>query len=84
MKQIEPVSLIVLPLVAHGQTIEGDEPGHHHQRETLHRGRPDGRTRAFAPRGSRTRQRAAVPDLEESSRMKDEFLGIVSHELHAP
>ena len=84
MKQIEPVSLIVLPLVARGQTIGAMSlvttiSGRHYTEADLTVARELSHRAAVALDNARLYR-----DLEESSRMKDEFLGIVSHELRTP
>ena len=84
MKQIEPVSLIVLPLVARGQTIGAMSlvttiSGRHYSEADLTVARELSHRAAAALDNARLYR-----DLEESSRMKDEFLGIVSHELRTP
>jgi signal transduction histidine kinase/CheY-like chemotaxis protein len=84
MKQIGPVSLIVLPLVARGQTIGAMSlvttiSGRHYTEADQMVARELSHRAAVALDNARLYR-----DLEESSRMKDEFLGIVSHELRTP
>ena len=84
MKQIGPVSLIVLPLVARGQTLGAlslvtTVSGRHYTEADLTVARELAHRAAVALDNARLYR-----DLEESSRLKDEFLGIVSHELRTP
>jgi PAS domain S-box-containing protein len=84
MKQIGPVSLIVLPLVARGQTLGAMSlvttvSGRHYTDADLAVARELSHRAAVALDNARLYR-----DLEESSRLKDEFLGIVSHELRTP
>lgn len=84
MKQIGPVSLIILPLVARGQTLGAMSlvttiSGRHYTDADLTLARELSHRAAVALDNARLYR-----DLEESSRLKDEFLGIVSHELRTP